>query len=130
MLKTLCTHHLFVQLSNTLHQYGIHPKKTQQISQVEQIQRKATRYVFNDYHDRSSGAVTNMIDTLKWDSLACRPTKTSLILLYKINGDLVEVPTTIISQSDMHTRGAHKFRQIQTYKDFFISFLFFPLIQS
>ena len=81
-------------------------------SQVEQIQRKAARYVFNDYRDRSPGAVTNMIDTLQWDSLACRRTKASLILLYTINGGLVEVPTTMLSQSDRRTHGAHKFRQI------------------
>jgi len=62
------------------------PSKKQQISQVEQIQRKVARFVFNDYRDRSPGAVTNMIDTLQWDSLACRRTKASLILLYKING--------------------------------------------
>ena len=87
-LKTLRTHHLFVRLSNTLHQFGIHLKK-QQISQVEQLQRKAARYVFNDYRDRLPGAVTNMIDTLQWDSLACRRTKASLILLHKINEGLV-----------------------------------------
>jgi hypothetical protein len=69
--------------------------------------------------DRSPGAVTNMIDTLQWDSLACRRTKASLILLYKINGGLVEVPTTMLSQSHRHTRGAHKFRQIQSNKDFY-----------
>jgi hypothetical protein len=62
------------------------PSEEQQICQVEQIQRKAARYVFNDYRDRSPGAVTNMIDTLQWDFLACRRTKASLILLYKING--------------------------------------------
>jgi hypothetical protein len=60
------------------------PSKRQQISQVEQIQRKAARYVFNDYRDRSPGAVTNMVDTLQWDGLACRRTKASLILLYNI----------------------------------------------
>jgi hypothetical protein len=32
------------------------PSKNQQISEVEQIQRKAARYVFNDYRDRSPGA--------------------------------------------------------------------------
>ena len=101
------------------------PSKKQQISQVEQIQRKAAWYVFNDYRDRSTGAVTNMIDTLQWDSLACKRTKASLILLYKINGGLVEVPTTMISQSDRRTRGAHKFRQIQSNKDFY-KFSFFP----
>jgi hypothetical protein len=45
------------------------PSKKQQISQVEQIQRKTARYVFNDYRNRSPGAVTNIIDTLQWDSL-------------------------------------------------------------
>ena len=93
-------------------------------STKQQIQRKAARYVFNDYRERSPGAVTNMIDTLQWDSLACRRTKASLILLYKINGGLVEVPTTMLSQSDRHTRGTHKFRQIQSNKDFY-KFSFF-----
>ena len=51
---------------------------------------KAARYVFNDYRDRSPGTVTNMIDTLQWDSLACRRTKASMMLLYSINGGLVE----------------------------------------
>ena len=32
------------------------PSKNQQISEVEQIQRKAARYVFNDYRDRLPGA--------------------------------------------------------------------------
>ena len=94
------------------------PSKKQQISQVEQIQRKAARYVFNDYRDRSPGAVTNMIDTLQWDSLACRRTKTSPILLCKINGGLVEVPTTMLSQSDRLTRGAHTVSQIKIFINF------------
>jgi hypothetical protein len=34
-------------------------------STKQQIQRKAARYVFNDYRERSPGAVTNMIDTLQ-----------------------------------------------------------------
>jgi hypothetical protein len=71
--------------------------KKQQISQVEQIQRKVAtcRYVFDDYCDRSPGSVTNMIDILQWNSLACRWTKTSLILLYQINRGLVEVPIAL-----------------------------------
>ena len=43
-------------------------------------------YVFNGYRDRAPGAVTNMIDTLQWESLACRRTKAIMILLYTING--------------------------------------------
>ena len=38
------------------------------------------------------GAVTNMIDTLQWNSLAYRRSKATLILLYKINGGLLEIP--------------------------------------
>ena len=67
---------------------------------VEQIQRKAASCAFNNYRDRLPGAVTNMIDTLQRDSLARRRTKASLILLYKTNGGLVEVPITMLSQSD------------------------------
>jgi hypothetical protein len=101
--------------------------KKQQISQVEQIQRKVAtcRYVFDDYCDRSPGSVTNMIDILQWNSLACRWTKTSLILLYQINWGLVEVPTTMLSRSGRRTRDVHKFRLIKI----FISFLF-SLLQS
>ena len=62
---------LVVEYSSTVW----NPSKKQQISQVEQIQRKTAWYVFNDYRDRSPGAVTNMIDTLKWDNLACRRLK-------------------------------------------------------
>jgi hypothetical protein len=72
-----------------------------------------------------TGAVTNIIDTLQWDTLACRRTKANLILLFKLSGGLVDVPTTMLSQSDRRTRGAHKFRQIQSNKDFY-KFSFFP----
>ena len=36
------------------------PSKKQQISQVEQIQRKAARYVFNDYLVRDSSAIRRL----------------------------------------------------------------------
>ena len=64
-----------------------------------------------------------MIGTLQWDSLACRRTKASLLLLYKINGGLVEVPTTMLSQSDMRTRGAHKFSPIKVSISFLCSLI-------
>ena len=88
------------------------------------MQRKAARYV-RTIMTKSPCAVTNMTDTLQWDSHACRRTKASLILIYKINRGLVEVPTSMLSQSDGRTRRAHKFRQIQSNKDFY-KFSFFP----
>lgn len=100
------------------------PYKNNQIAQIEQVQRKAARYVFNDYRSRTPGAVTNMIQNLEWESLESRRTKCRLIFFYKIKNNLVEVPN-MLNQSDRRTRGAHKIRQISSSKDFY-KFSFFP----
>jgi hypothetical protein len=46
------------------------------------VQRRAARYVQNNYHNTSS--VTSMIDTLGWPTLAEHRLKTRLIMLFKI----------------------------------------------
>ena len=94
------------------------PYKKQHITQVEQVQRKAARFVFNDYKDRSPGAVSNLIKSLEWENLELRRKKARLTMLYKINWGLVEVPKDNLTISDRRTRGKHKFRQISTNKDF------------
>ena len=98
---------MFVRLSNTLRQFGIHLKKTGKYLRLSKYKGKQLGTSL------MTGAVTNIIDTLQWDTLACRRTKANLILLFKLSGGLVDVPTTMLSQSDRRTRGAHKFRQIQ-----------------
>ena len=55
------------------------PYKQNQINQIEQIQRKAAIYVFNDYNDRSPGAVTGMLNKLKWENLQSRRTKATSV---------------------------------------------------
>jgi hypothetical protein len=52
------------------------------INKLEMVQRRAVRYVQNNYHNTSS--VTSMIDTLGWPTLAERRLKTRLIMLFKI----------------------------------------------
>ena len=101
------------------------PYNQSQIAQLEQIQRKAARYVYNDYTSRQPGAVTEMIKNLKWESLQSRRKKARLVLIYKINWGLVEVSNNILTQSDSRTRGQHKFRQIFTNKDYY-KHSFFP----
>jgi hypothetical protein len=54
---------------------------------LEMVQRRAARYVQNNYHNTSS--VTSMIDTLGWPTLAERRLKTRLIMLYKITHALI-----------------------------------------
>jgi hypothetical protein len=46
-----------------------------QISQLEYVQRRAARFVSNNFQVREPGTVTSMISNLKWESLEQRRTK-------------------------------------------------------
>ena len=59
--------------------------------------------MFNEYNDRSPGAVTGMLNKLKWGNLQSRRTKAKLVLIDEINGGLVEVTNNVLTQSDRRT---------------------------
>ena len=69
-------------------------------------QRKAARFVYNDYSSYSS--VTNMLQQLNWESLEHRRIKATIIMFYKIINNIVSVN---FSQHLQHlttrTRGHH-----------------------
>ena len=98
--------------------------KEQQI-QLEKVQRRAARYVHNNYDYTSS--VTNMLNQLKWPPLAERRLKTRLVLFYKVIHCLVAIPSHILEQTDSRTRQNHSqtYRHIQTSKDTY-KWSFFP----
>ena len=48
---------------------------------VEKVQRRAARFVCNDYRRRSS--VTSMLTTLEWDTLELRRIRLRLVAIYK-----------------------------------------------
>ena len=81
---------------------------------IERIQRRAARFVCNDYSYYSS--VTAMISTLGWTDLASRRRDLRLTLFYKVVFGLLAVPTedTLI-RADSRTRASHshKFRTIR-----------------
>ena len=87
------------------------------INELEMVQRRAARYVQNNYHNTSS--VTSMIDTLGWPTLAERRLKTRLIMLFKITHALIAIPNIILIPTDSRTRKSHNqtFRHITTQKD-------------
>ena len=58
------------------------PYKQKDIQLLENIQRRAARYM-NNYMDRSPGSVTSMLDNLKWTSLEHRRRQIHLGMLYK-----------------------------------------------
>ena len=63
-------------------------------SNIEKVQRRAARFVFNRYHNMSSP--TDMIWQLEWESLEQRHRKARLTMFYKIQHGLVAVPLPAI----------------------------------
>ena len=56
---------------------------------MEAVQRRAARYVANNHRNRSS--VSNIIQRLKWKPLAERRKDARLVMLYKIDRELVAI---------------------------------------
>ena len=66
------------------------PHHQKYIDQVEAVQRRAARFVNNDYSYESSP--TEMIRKLEWESLKLRRRKARLNVFYKIQQNLVAIP--------------------------------------
>ena len=100
--------------------------KQKDIRLLEKVQLRAARYVTNNYTDRSPGAVTSMLEYLKWTSLEHRRQQIRHGMLYKINNNgLVDVnPESFFRHADPRTRGSQRLYQAQTqHPVFFLSFL-------
>ncbi len=88
------------------------PTCQQDIAALEQVQRRAARYVFNNYSDRTPGCVTAMLQTLQWEPLKDRRCQNRLTMLYKINNGIVDInKSQFITRGDSRTRGAQRLQQ-------------------
>ena len=65
------------------------PATKESIYKIEQIQRRAARYVTNKY--KPTASVTEMIDHLKWKPLQQRRKETRLVMFYKIENNMVAI---------------------------------------
>ena len=85
------------------------------INSIEKVQRRAARYVYNDY--RSDSSVTSMISKLYWESLETRRTKAGLIMFYKMFNGIANIPfNQYIQLSTLNsTRHSHQFKLIPMY---------------
>ena len=93
---------------------------------IEQVQRRAARFVFNQYQDVSPGCVTNLLNQLEWEPLKHRRTKNRLQMSYKIQHRLVDIePTSYYTPGDTRTSGGQRLRQQRTLKDQY-RYSFFP----
>lgn len=73
------------------------PYLQKDINKIESVQRRAARFVKNDYSCKSS--VTDMMNSLGWKPLAHRRREQRLVFLYKILNDLVALPTDTLDLS-------------------------------
>ena len=67
------------------------PTKQAKIKAIEQVQKRAARFVNNNYTDRTPGCVTKMVTSLKWESLEDRRKQNRLCMLFKIQHDLIDI---------------------------------------
>ena len=74
---------------------------------VEMIQRKAARFCMSNYRRESS--VTELIETLGWDSLQLRRKQARLSLMYKLSNNLIDINLeNLLSRNhELRTRRSH-----------------------
>ena len=71
---------------------------------IEMVQRRAARFVTNDYGLK--GSVTEMIADLGWDTLQKRRDLARLSMMYRIVHNLVDIPVEpYLTPSTSMTRG-------------------------
>ena len=95
------------------------------IKALDQVQRRAARYVCNDYTSHNPGCITTMIKDIGWKSLQDRCYIARLSLLYKMQHGLVDVDSTLyLKLGDGRTRGCGFFPE-RIYSEVYYN-LFFP----
>ena len=88
------------------------PTQAKKIGELEQVQRRAARFVYNDYRTRTPGCVTNMLRDLDWNSLEERRRQSRLTMMFKIQHQLVDInPDLYCRKNDARTRGQQKLFQ-------------------
>ena len=83
------------------------------ITTLEKVQRRAARYIFNDYS--SFHSVSAMLSQLNWPCLEARRNYLKIIMFYKIIKGLVHItPTPVLIPASSTTRGHSKRYHIPT----------------
>ena len=93
------------------------PHLTSDVHTLEQVQRRAARFVHRNYTQRTPGCVTNMVQSLGWESLQQRRYMDRLSMLFKIQHVLVDISPEFVQPGDSRTRGSQRIRQLEANKD-------------
>lgn len=68
------------------------PYQQHLIQRLEDAQRQAARFATGDYSSRDPGSVSTMSHQLDWEPLEHRRVRNRVIMFYKIDHHIVEVP--------------------------------------
>jgi hypothetical protein len=68
------------------------PYASDQINKFDKVQRRAARFVSNNYRDKTSGCVTAMVKSLGCEPLTKHRKGHKLIMMYKVMHGLVCIP--------------------------------------
>ena len=82
------------------------------IAGIEQVQRRAARFVSSDY--RYTSQVTPMLQRLGWESLERRRQSNRLVVFYKAINNMIAIPTSHLSHPTRITRSSHSFTKNYT----------------
>jgi hypothetical protein len=89
------------------------PTNRKKIGNLEKVQKREARFVFNNYTDRTPGCVTKMVESLKWEKLEERRKSNRLCILYKIKNGLIDIDShQYIQANDSRTRGKDRLYQL------------------
>ena len=72
------------------------------IYNLQMVQRRAARFVFQKYRRNVSPSV--LITELAWETLAKRRARSKAILMYRIQNDLIDIPKNVFQPSNIHFR--------------------------
>ncbi|MCG8078457.1 MAG: reverse transcriptase family protein, partial [Candidatus Thiodiazotropha taylori] len=92
---------------------------------LEQVQRRAARFVHRNYRERTPGCVTSMVQSLGWESLQHRRYINRITMLFKIQHGIVDISPDFVQPNDQRTRGSQRLRQLQATNDTY-KYSFYP----
>ena len=89
------------------------PKPSPLRQKIEQVQRKAARFVHSAYTGRTPGCVTKVVQDCGWKSHEHSSYISLLMMIFKIHHQIVEVSgaTIVLQLNVIRTRGSHRFKQ-------------------
>jgi hypothetical protein len=110
---------------------GWDPTTQTLIQTLENVQRRAARFIINDYTSRTPGCVTSMLTSLEWQTLEQRRRISRLVMMYKILHQLVDIDRDLyLRPGDSRTRGQYRFFQERSNYDTFRNSFFHRTVRE